>query len=216
MVNELGQTCAALLGRDPETIMQLTANGSTAAPRNLLGSRKRKAYLPRNSGMDEVAPCAQAPSLPASNRVAKRRNTKDHITILHGTSGPAPAPRSPQAASSKAQSSGADHGSTEHATTSDMVAAATESLAATRSRRNIKPREKFDPRTFDLSGDFEEAGDSRSCGSSDTLAQRTTSRRLPDAGVPRPHGLCLGLVSVPDQAVYYHCGMYASVCSGRT
>lgn len=96
---------------------------------------------------------------------------------------PATAPRSPQAASSKAQSSGADQGSTENAATSDTVAPATESLAATRSRRNIKPREKFDPRTFDLSGDCE-AGDSRSCGSSDTLAQRAASRRVPEAGAP--------------------------------
>lgn len=197
MENGAAATCTAFFGSEGKiktachvanAMLPMASNDSATTPRNLLGSRKRKAYMPRNSGVDEVAhaPCAAALSVPASSRGSKRRNTKDTgVPQIPIGSAPA-APRSPQAASSKAQSSGADHGSTEHAATSDTVAPAMESLAATRSRRNIKPREKFDPRTFDLSGDCEEAGDSRSCGSSDTLAQRAASRRLPEAGAAPP------------------------------
>ena len=113
----------------------------------IVGSRKRKAYRPRNSGLDEepiVEDCAPPPAHPyvpkAQNTVVKPSHASHKRAGSHTDSDDQHVPTR----TSKRQRS---------------ASAAATSLAATRPRRAAKPRAHFDPDAFDLSSGDADGGD---------------------------------------------------------
>lgn len=170
------------------------------------GSRKRKAYMPRNSGCDNVSSDSleqfNAKKRSAGSKVPKYSTKNAAAGFMHTTAGAgvggAPfraaaqstdsPPSSPAAASCKARSI-SPHAAEAQACGSGSSSAAAapvtapgqvpvESLAATRSRRVIKRREKFDPHMFELSGDLDEAEETRSDNSSETLSRRACYNKV--------------------------------------
>jgi hypothetical protein len=154
------------------------ASSEACRPAAPVGSRKRKAYRPRNSGDDFERPPSRSPS-PA----AKRAQARTKVPPLKGVS--------------RLCSSGRDSARPKESAKVVLTSSAapskrsmqkqedTHSLAATRPRRVAKKRSKFDPQAFDLSveGDDSKSAD-MSEDSGDAAPRRGSNKVCRERGAP--------------------------------